>query len=199
MSEYHRARAKMRRKIQNAYWSFYEKGEQSRCTVNDICASAGIHRSTFYNYYACAEDVLKSIEDEQMDRLKDLFAMTDRNNIDYASFIPGFLRLFEENRRFIVPLVLEYRDTAYAAGYRSFLEERMMEDLKIVYDSSDNTAASIVRIVVSGLNDMFLRSLQSGIVTLEQSDALSYGMMTVGLTSVLEKEFGIKVGFRRMI
>lgn len=199
MSEYHRARVRMRRRIQDAYWSFYERGEHNRCTVGDICSEAGIHRTTFYNHYACAEDVLMSIETEQMEKLKDLFARTDRKNIDYTEFIPGFQKLFEENRKFLVPLVLEYRDYGYAVEYRSYLKERMMEDLKVEYDRNDPVASSVIDVMVSGLNDMFLRSLNTGTVTLEQSNALSYGMMTVGLSSVLEKHFGIKVGFRRMV
>ena len=199
MSEYHRARVRMRRRIQDAYWSFYERGEQSGCTVGEICLKAGIHRSTFYNYYSCGEDVLESIETEQMGKLKDLFARTDRDNIDYTEFIPGFQRLFEENRKFLVPLVLEYRDYAYAKEYRSYMNERMMEDLKIEYDRDDPVASSVIEVMVSGLNDMFLKSLNTGTVTLEQSNALSYGMMTIGLTSVLERHFGIKVGFRRMV
>ena len=75
----------------------------------------------------------------------------------------------------------------------------MRSNAKSVVSRNDPVASSVIDVMVSGLNDMFLRSLNTGTVTLEQSNALSYGMMTVGLSSVLERHFGIKVGFRRMV
>ena len=199
MAEYHDARARTRKKIQDAYWSFYERGEENKCTVGDVCSSAGIYRTTFYYHYKSLDEVLESIKNEQMTKIKDLFAKTDRKNIDYTEFIPGFQRLFDENERYLVPLVLEYRDYSYAMEYRFFLKERMLEDLKISYNGNDPAVESVIDVMTSGLNDMFLRSLHSHSVTLEQANAISYGIVTVGLRTVLEEYFGVKVGFRRMV
>ncbi len=198
MSRYEKASSRTESQIQEAYWELYEKEGSEKITVDRVCELAGVHRSTFYYHFKNIDSILESIKKKQMDLLIDLFDRTGGADVDFESFIPGFQELFEENERYLVPLVMEYRDREFSNQYRSYLEDRMFEHLKITYDKRDSRTAGVLATVLSGLVNMFLISLSTHTVSLEDSNLLSFGMMNVGLRTVLRDNFGIYIGFVSM-
>ena len=198
MGRYDRASSKTELAIQNAYWAIYEKGDTDTMTVDEICEEAGIHRSTFYYHFRSVEAVSDSIKERQMSLLRDLFARTGGKDVDFTAFIPAFQELFDNNERYLVPLVIEYGDREFSFRYRSYLEDMMFEHLKITFQQHDDRTAGVLEIVISGMVNMFLTSLATHTVSLEDSNLLSHGMINVGLRSVLRDNFGIHVGFTTM-
>ncbi len=198
MSRYEKASGKTERQIQEAYWGLYERGGSERITVDMVCELAGVHRSTFYYHFKNVDSILESIKKKQMGLLMDLFERTGGADVDFESFIPEFQILFEENERYLVPLVMEYRDREFSNRYRSYLEDRMFEHLRITYDKRDPRTAGVLATILSGLVNMFLISLSTRTVSLEDSNLLSHGMMNVGLRTVLRDSFGIYIGFVSM-
>ncbi len=198
MSRYEKASTRTERSIQEAYWDIYEKEDSQKITVDEVCKKAGIHRSTFYYHFKSVDSILESIKKQQMDILMDLFERTGGADVDFEAFIPGFQELFEDNERYLVPLVMEYRDREFSMAYRSYLEDRMFEHLKITYDRGDSRTVGVLSTVLSGLVNMFLISLATRTVSLEDSNLLSHGMMNVGLRTVLRDNFGIYIGFVSM-
>ncbi len=158
-----------------------------------------MHRSTFYYHFKNVDSILESIKDTQMDLLKRLFDSTGGRNVDFSKFIPEFQELFAENERYLVPLVIEYGDRDFSIRYRTCLEDMMFEHLKISFDRHDDRTAGVLAIVISGMVDMFLLSLATHTVTLEDSNILSHGMINVGLRTVLRENFGIHIGFTTML
>ncbi|MBE6527709.1 MAG: TetR/AcrR family transcriptional regulator [Thermoplasmata archaeon] len=108
MGRYDRASTKTELAIQEAYWRIYENGDTATVTVDEICDEAGVHRSTFYHHFKSVEAASDSIKERQMSLLKDLFERTGGKNVDFTAFIPAFQELFDENERYLVPLVKEY-------------------------------------------------------------------------------------------
>ncbi len=198
LGRYDKASTRTERAIQEAYWKLYTENESGKVSVGDVCDLAEIHRSTFYYHYRNTEDILESIKERQMELLMDLFSRTGGKQKDFESFIPGFQQLYDENEIYLKPLVMEYRDREFSFRYRSYLEERMFEDLQISYDGRDPRTEGIITTIVSGLVNMFLVSLATRTVSLEDSNALSHGMINVGLRSVLRDRFGIRLGFITM-
>ena len=198
MGRYDRASSKTELAIQNAYWAIYEKGDTDTMTVDEICEEAGIHRSTFYYHFRSVEAVKDSIKERQMYLLRDLFSRTGGKDVDFTAFIPAFQELFDDNERYLVPLVIEYGDREFSFQYRSFLEDMMFEHLKITYDNHDSRTAGVLAMVISGLVDMFLLALSNHTITLEDANLLSNGMINTGLRSVLRDGFGIHIGFTTM-
>ena len=56
----------------------------------------------------------------------------------------------------------------------------------------------VLSTVLSGFVNMFLISLATRTVSLDDSNLLSHGMMNVGLRTVLRDSFGIYIGFVSM-
>lgn len=48
----------------DAYWGLYEEDPSRNVTVSAVIERAGVHRSTFYEYFCDADAVLIAIEDE---------------------------------------------------------------------------------------------------------------------------------------
>ncbi|MBO4357974.1 MAG: TetR/AcrR family transcriptional regulator [Candidatus Methanomethylophilaceae archaeon] len=198
MGTYHRARENTERKIQEAYWSLFEKGEDKKATVQDVCDLAGINRSTFYLHYRNLDEVFGAIKDRQMSLLKKLFDSTDRSNVDYNYFIPELEMLYDSNERYLLPLVIEYKDPQFAKEYRDYMCERMQEDLGFEFDHDDPVASAITKVIVKEMVDLHWESLHYHIASLEIIDRISNGIFNIGLRRALKDDFGITVGFDRM-
>ena len=57
-------KAATRRRIMDACWDVYAADPTNAVTVSAIVKAAGVHRSTFYEYFEDARSVLAAIEDE---------------------------------------------------------------------------------------------------------------------------------------
>ena len=57
-------RARTRKRIMDAYWDLYASSPSRSVTVSAVITNAGVHRSTFYEYFSDADAVLMAIEDE---------------------------------------------------------------------------------------------------------------------------------------
>ena len=57
-------RAKTRRRIMQACWDVYAADPSRIVTVSAIVSAAGVHRSTFYEYFDDAPAVMAALEDE---------------------------------------------------------------------------------------------------------------------------------------
>ena len=57
-------RASTRKRIMDACWDVYAADPMNAVTVSAIVKTAGVHRSTFYEYFDDARSVLSAIEDE---------------------------------------------------------------------------------------------------------------------------------------
>lgn len=199
MGIYEAARNRTLMIIQESFWELYISQDKKRVTIGDICKNAGITRSTFYYYYKDIDEVLDSIKQKQMDLVHELFDTSNNENRDFQSFIPRFQKLFLENERYLVPLVMEYKDPDFSLRYRSYIEDRMLNDLQITVEESSTQTAETLSIIISGLVHMFLNCLASNIITLEDANNMSNGMINTGLRWILKEKYGATIGFKKMV
>lgn len=198
MGIYEAARNRTMVSIQESFWELYTSEEKKRVTVEDVCRNAGITRSTFYYYYNYIDEVLDSIKQKQMDLIRDLFETSNNENRDFQSFIPRFQELFIENERYLIPLVMEYKDPKFSLRYRSYIENMLFNDLQIDMEEPSTQTTETLSVIISGLVHMFLNCLASNIITLEDANNMSNGMINTGLRWVLKEKYGVDIGFKRM-
>lgn len=199
MGTYKAARNRTMMGIQESFWELYISQEKKRVTIEDVCRNAGITRSTFYYYYNDIDDVLDSIKQKQMDLIHDLFETSNNEDRDFQSFLPRFQELFIENEKYLIPLVMEYKDPEFSMRYRSYIEDRMFNDLQINVEEPNTQTAETLSVIVSGLVHMFLNCLASNIISLEDANNMSNGMINTGLRWVLKEKYGVSIGFKKMV
>ena len=73
--------AATRKRIIDAFWKEYKEKPIAKITISSITKSAGIHRSTFYEYFKDIYDVLEQLETDLLEQLKIEFLPIFRKNV----------------------------------------------------------------------------------------------------------------------
>jgi len=70
MNKHPEITAQTRENLMQAFWSLYRQKKIDTISIKEITATAGYHRSTFYEYFVDIYDVLNQLEDELLAKLK---------------------------------------------------------------------------------------------------------------------------------
>ncbi len=87
--------------IKETFLNSLEKKDISSITVTEICKIADINRGTFYRYYVDVYDLLKNIEQEFMDEIKNSNSIEQMENHSIYSFTKEILTIFENNKKLV--------------------------------------------------------------------------------------------------
>lgn len=74
----------------------------NKITVRELCAKAGVNRTTFYNHYETPEDILRELVQQYVLALSTLF---DSPEHTFLAVITQVLELMERSRDQILPLM----------------------------------------------------------------------------------------------
>ena len=192
MSTYDDAREKTKQKIFNAYWTLYLANQKT--TIAKISEAAGIHRSTFYFYYETADDVLREIENRLFAELKAVLSTKNRREKEYRAVMVELRDMFRENRKYLVPLVVQYKDNAFALRYREFLKENFAEDIGLDYRSGNAVKNDAANCVLAGMIEMMLYELASEILPYEYTYLIGNGILYKGVARTMTEDLNIRFG-----
>ncbi len=87
--------------IKDTFLNLLEKKDISSITVTEICEIADINRGTFYRYYMDVYDLLKNIEQEFIDEIKNSPSIENIHDHSIYSFTKGILSIFENNKKLV--------------------------------------------------------------------------------------------------
>ncbi len=83
-----------------------QQKSRSRISVKELCAEAGINRSTFYLHYADASRLLEEVEQEIIDDTKAYLAKIEPNT-DSIAYIRAFLDHIQKNSDLFTLMLLK--------------------------------------------------------------------------------------------
>ena len=192
MSQYKEARERTKTKIEDAYWDLMMNNE--RITVKKIIEKAGIHKSTFYFYYEWVDDVLAEIKTRMMNLLVSTIESKNRDDGNFQQVMIEMRKMFQENRKYLIPLVLEQRGGAFAVNYREFIKERFAEDIGLDYKTSNDVKNDVANCVLAGLVEIMLYELSSEIIPDEFTYKIGDGIIKKGIALTLNEDLNIKFG-----
>lgn len=128
-SKFHNTSLKMHR----ALFRLLERKELCEITVRELCAEAGVNRSTFYSHYSNTNDLLK---EAYADRLQEFFRAYNRTPEEMEAagmteavftspdYLIPYLRFVRANRRFF-KVYMSNLQNFDADGTYSFLMEKV--------------------------------------------------------------------------
>lgn len=192
MSQYKGARERTKAKIEEAYWDLMISNE--RITVKKIIDKAGIHKSTFYFYYEWVDDVLEEIKKRLMDLLISTIESKERDAGDFRQVMIDMRKMFQENRKYLVPLVLEQRGGEFAVNYREYIKKSFAEDIGLDYKTGNDVKNEVANCVLAGLVEIMLYELSSEIIPDEFTYKIGDGIIRKGVASTLNNDLNIKFG-----
>ena len=192
MKQYTEARQRTKARIEEAYWELMLKNE--RITVQKIADRAGIHKSTFYFYYEWVGDVLDGIKSRLMRLLVEVLEGEARKSNDFRQVMRDMRAMFSENRKYLVPLVIEQRGERFALEYRAYLKERFARDIGLDFKTGNDVKNDVANCVLTGLVEMMLYELSSEIMPDEFTYMIGNGIINKGVRETMIRDFNIKFG-----
>ncbi|MBP5678837.1 MAG: TetR/AcrR family transcriptional regulator C-terminal domain-containing protein [Bacilli bacterium] len=87
--------------IQDTFLNLLEKKDIASITVTEICEIADINRGTFYRYYMDVYDLLKNIEQDFIEEIKNSPSIERMEEHSIYSFTKGILSIFENNKKLV--------------------------------------------------------------------------------------------------
>jgi AcrR family transcriptional regulator len=192
MKQYKEARERTKAKIEDAYWDLMINNE--RITVKKIIEKAGIHKSTFYFYYEWVDDVLAGIKTRMMNLLISTIESKNRDEGNFQQVMIEMRKMFQENRKYLIPLVLEQRGGTFAVNYREFIKKRFAEDIGLDYKTGNDVKNDIANCVLAGLVEIMLYELSSEIIPDEFTYKIGDGIIKKGVALTLNDDLNIKFG-----
>lgn len=87
--------------IKETLLELLQQKDISNITVKEICEIADINRGTFYRYYLDVYDLLKNIEQEFINQIKDSPSIERMQEHSVYSFSKGILTIFENNKELV--------------------------------------------------------------------------------------------------
>ncbi len=87
--------------IKETFLNLLEKKDMNAITVKELCEIADLNRGTFYRYYLDIYDLLKQIEQEFIDEIKNSPPIERIEEHSIYSFTKGILSIFENNKKLV--------------------------------------------------------------------------------------------------
>ena len=113
--------------IKENFLNLLEKKDITKITVKELCEISDINRGTFYRYYVDIYDLLKNIEQEFIDEVKNSSSIVKIEDHSIYSFTKEILSIFENNKKLVMILFNNDRNTLF-----------LNEVLEVVYDKCFN-------------------------------------------------------------
>ena len=135
MSQYVETRERTISEIEKAYFDLYI--QDKKITVSEICKTAGIHRSTFYFYFAWVDDVLTGIKTKLLNKLIRIVESKERENQDFRQIQMNLRQISSRRRNFFEILVTVYQKNSRQTFFqlrRKFLSitSQMQESIHVI-------------------------------------------------------------------
>ena len=87
--------------IKDTFLSLLEKKDISSISVKELCDIADVNRGTFYRYHEDIYDLLKKIEEEFIEEIRESNSMVHMSNHSIYTFTKEILDIFENNKKLV--------------------------------------------------------------------------------------------------
>jgi AcrR family transcriptional regulator len=151
--------ARTRNALMDAFWEVYSAAPDERVTAQAVVRRAGLNRSTFYEYFTCADEVLEAWEDRLIAAVEEMAAMRLRAGLagDLTSEAAG---LYESHSERVVVLLGRHGNARFARRLRDTLLPPLREALGL--DEADPLAGYVAEFSMAGQIAVLTRWHESG-------------------------------------
>lgn len=191
MGIYANARKETRDRIVREFWKLYRGTPISRITVQQIAEASGVHRSTIYFYFQDVYQILESIEEELLEKIRGVDTQCGMTHAGLRSVGKLLFDEYRKNREYLRLLVKEQRDYTFSLRYRQEMI-RMMVD--IAQDSPVEDSAfegKLVNLTASVIIEAFLQCADDDAFSYEDTARVMQGFMLHGYYRTLSETFHI--------
>jgi AcrR family transcriptional regulator len=176
--------AATRKAFVDAFCSLYAHTPIEKITIQEITNKAGYNRSTFYQYFKDANDLLSYLEDEIISHVKDA-VISHLERVDFEdAFIISFTEMQKGMETYAEALLGNQNSTKSAERIKSAMMPVIMQHFSIC--EHDINAMYVLEFYLSGVISIASRWLRCGRETpVEELGGLIRSLLTAGVLSTL--------------
>ena len=117
--------------------------------------------------------------------MEEVLATEGEGEARFVGLLNALRDVYEENRIYLKPLVIDYHSSMFSRAYRQMLKDALKKDGNFPAYSEGSKEYIILDSIMSGYIEMLLQFLDSGALSMEESFRLSYYTMEHGTKPAL--------------
>ncbi len=163
MNKYTKKNEETEERIKKAAIKIYEGSRETRLSVTEICARAGVNRCTFYLHYASVEELMEQIRDELLTGIQDRSSRLRLHNIYDVQHnrshgeelaLVEVMRFCAERREYLIALLSPEGDPAFREDLRQMIAGLFIASFYLYNQTYGSEQAYAIRFITSGLVDI---------------------------------------------
>ena len=128
--------AKTKRALVDAFWTLYEETPIEKITVRQITESAGVYRSTFYEYFSDVYAVREFIEKDILDAYEVLVnKVTGINSLDEGMAL--LIDFYSNNAKYLAVLWGPHGDQQFLNNVKRMINAKLRSLFSLPFDDPE--------------------------------------------------------------
>lgn len=128
--------AKTKRALVDAFWTLYEETPIEKITVRQITESAGVYRSTFYEYFSDVYAVIEFIEKDILDAYEVLVnKATGINSLDEGMAL--LIDFYSNNAKYLAVLWGPHGDQQFLNNVKRMINAKLRSLFSLPFDDPE--------------------------------------------------------------
>jgi len=170
----------------DAFCELCKKTPIEKITITELTKKAGYNRCTFYEYFTNVYDLLESIEDELISRIKANIFETFNNIDDAEQFIATLVKLFKGQDKYFDVLLSNSHISSYTERLKSVMFPAFMTQFNI--SKKDAKSRYALEFHLSGLIGIMTRwIINKRDIPIHQLIDVVRGILSEGVLKTLRK------------
>ena len=132
----------------DAFLMLLQEKPLNKITVTDICKKADINRGTFYSYYNDPFDLMRSIEEEMIEKMMSTITISGDESLQ--NMLNEIFNLILENKEFCKILFNEKNSSYVLSTLLNSAYEKKIEDIKKQFPMANETQLEYYFTYVTG-------------------------------------------------
>ncbi len=114
--------------LRTAFWQLYTKKPLDKISVKEITSLAGYNRGTFYLYYKDVYDIFSQIEDELLQKIKDVLdeSLTSNETFDLSQQMGVLMELMQTHSQYANILLSDRGDPRFTSRLKEIILPLLM-------------------------------------------------------------------------
>ena len=132
-----------------------------------------------------------AIKERQLSLLERVLATEGEGEARFVGLLNALRDVYEENRIYLKPLVIDYHSSMFSRAYRQMLKDALKKDGNFPAYPEGSKEYIILDSIMSGYIEMLLQFLDSGALSMEEAFRLSHYTMEHGTKPALLSLLGV--------
>lgn len=174
--------------IKESFINLLEKKDISQITIKEICEDADINRSTFYSHYSDQYDLMRKIEDELLDNIKDNLAQLDKTDdeIDSVLLAEKIFDYIKENAKICKILLSERGGINFQKSVMTLVYDTIINELTDNSNLTKEDAEYVYAFTITGCVGIVQKWLNEDMKKSARFMAEMVIKLTMGLIGLLK-------------